>query len=238
MITPGSSGNIKVGRLSTRGGVGNDLLYPGQLSSAMSGLTEFAGQFVAPDTLRDILAPCERSLITMGMAIRFTPDVYAEIDAGHPVALLPAFNERHSSMISSMTAEHPGAVLVGVVSDITGMQTYQAIRSGATGVLNTALPPVVAAEALEQVCRHRIPAIAPAISNDTPEKRAVEIGDEDADLVRMLLSEKSTSEIARHFYCSERTMYRRLRNLYRKIGAQGRNDIRRLAGRGLLRSAE
>ncbi|MBP2473986.1 DNA-binding NarL/FixJ family response regulator [Crossiella equi] len=216
----------------------NDVLYPGQPPSAMSELTEFTGQFVAPDTLRDILAPCEPSLTTMGMAIRFVPDVCAEIDAGHPLALLPAFNELHSSMISSMTAEHPGAVLVGVVSDITGMQTYQAIRSGATGVLNIVLPPATAADALEQVRRNRIPGTPPAIGADAPEKQSVEIGDEDVDLVRMLLSEKPTSEIARHFYCSERTMYRRLRDLYRKIGARGRNDVRRLAGRGLLRSAD
>jgi DNA-binding NarL/FixJ family response regulator len=48
----------------------------------------------------------------------------------------------------------------------------------------------------------------------------------DVELVQMLCGPSRTSDIARHFYCSERSMYRRIRALYQQLGVETRQELR------------
>jgi hypothetical protein len=47
----------------------------------------------------------------------------------------------------------------------------------------------------------------------------------DAELLRMLCSPATVSEIAKRQYCSERSMYRRIRKLYNAFGVSGRSEL-------------
>lgn len=47
----------------------------------------------------------------------------------------------------------------------------------------------------------------------------------DAALLRMLCTSATVSEIARRNYCSERSMYRRIRKLYDAFGVSGRSEL-------------
>ncbi|MEU0872520.1 helix-turn-helix transcriptional regulator [Nocardia brasiliensis] len=52
-----------------------------------------------------------------------------------------------------------------------------------------------------------------------------ELDEFDARLLRMLKTSMTVAEIARQNYLSERSMYRRIRNLYDVLGVSGRNDL-------------
>ncbi|MFD7313763.1 helix-turn-helix transcriptional regulator [Streptomyces sp. NPDC059883] len=47
----------------------------------------------------------------------------------------------------------------------------------------------------------------------------------DRELVRQLRTSMTVSEIARRHYCSERSMYRRIRRLYDELGVRGRAEL-------------
>lgn len=51
----------------------------------------------------------------------------------------------------------------------------------------------------------------------------------DTGLMRMLCSSMTVTEIARRYYCSERTMYRRIRKLYDDVGVRSRAELIPLA---------
>lgn len=51
----------------------------------------------------------------------------------------------------------------------------------------------------------------------------------DTGLMRMLCSSMTVCEIARRYYCSERTMYRRIRKLYDDVGVSSRAELIPLA---------
>ncbi|MCL7379659.1 hypothetical protein [Streptomyces sp. 35G-GA-8] len=47
----------------------------------------------------------------------------------------------------------------------------------------------------------------------------------DRELVRQLRTSMTVSEIARRHYCSERSMYRRIRRIYDELGVRGRAEL-------------
>ncbi|MEU7281437.1 DNA-binding response regulator [Streptomyces sp. NPDC045431] len=51
----------------------------------------------------------------------------------------------------------------------------------------------------------------------------------DLELARMLCTSMTVSEIARRHYCSERSMYRRIRRLYDDLGVTGRAELMSMA---------
>ncbi|MFC7886359.1 DNA-binding response regulator [Streptomyces sp. NPDC057376] len=53
----------------------------------------------------------------------------------------------------------------------------------------------------------------------------------DGELVRLLCTAMTVTEIARHYYCSERSMYRRIRKLYDALGVGSRAELMSAAGR-------
>jgi DNA-binding CsgD family transcriptional regulator len=63
--------------------------------------------------------------------------------------------------------------------------------------------------------------------------------DYDTELVRLLCTSMTVTEIARHHYCSERSMYRRIRKLYDALGVGSRAELMSAAARlGLQRQRQ
>ncbi|MEE1786410.1 helix-turn-helix domain-containing protein [Streptomyces sp. SP17BM10] len=62
-----------------------------------------------------------------------------------------------------------------------------------------------------------------------PAPRPASLADSERTLVRLLCTSMTVSEIARHHYCSERSMYRRIRRLYDHLDVGNRTELVTLA---------
>ncbi|MFJ9418990.1 hypothetical protein ACIRPT_33250 [Streptomyces sp. NPDC101227] len=237
--------------------------------------------------------------------------------------LMPVTSEFQAEGLRVVRVRHPLALLVAVTNDVSGHQTYYAIRSGANFVLNLAIPGERQTDMLYAQCRaHRVassvdgsaawlrsvpgvtgdhgghrcaddsghagwePPLAPhreahgsrrpesALADSVararsaldappepargaapdpvsvPERRREPqpppdppaplapgsgVPDCDRELLHSLCTSATVSEIARRHYCSERSMYRRIRRLYDDLGVAGRSELLSLAaGWGLV----
>ncbi|MEW2505768.1 hypothetical protein ACQPXB_44155 [Amycolatopsis sp. CA-161197] len=156
---------------------------------------------------------------------------------GTPV-LVPAASEPDVALIRSLRHKDCLRQIIAVVDDLDGHQTFRAIDSGASAVLNVRLPHEKQLGAVLATCSGQ-PRRGPRLT----EVRALEpaANTEAADpedtgrLMRMLCGTSSISAIAREFYCSERSMYRRLRRLYEQLGVSGRSELKsRMADRSAM----
>ncbi|AJT63379.1 hypothetical protein T261_1694 [Streptomyces lydicus] len=228
--------------------------------------------------------------------------------------LMPVTSEFQAEGLRVVRVRHPLALLVAVTNDVSGHQTYYAIRSGANFVLNLAIPGERQLDMLYAQCRaHRVassvdgsaawlrsvpgdhsgphdaddgghtrwdsplapgsrthglrlpvPTVADTVARDrtelvTPSPPAREappdpdsvpgqrrtppaspgpspadesppaLPDCDRELLHSLCTSATVSEIARRHYCSERSMYRRIRRLYDDLGVTGRAELLSLA---------
>ncbi|WP_069165969.1 helix-turn-helix transcriptional regulator [Nocardia altamirensis] len=161
---------------------------------------------------------------------------------GAPI-LLPVNTEYQAENLRAVRARHAMGLIVAVTNDITGHSTYFAIRSGANFVVNLAISGDRQAEILRGQLREHArttqPATAPtplaatggtrrpAAVRDLPttKPRRRTLDDSDKLLIQMLRSSMTVAEIARHCYMSERSMYRRIRQLYDKVGVASRAEL-------------
>ncbi|MET8999275.1 hypothetical protein [Amycolatopsis sp. NPDC004169] len=159
---------------------------------------------------------------------------------GTPV-LVPAASEPDVAVVRSLRRGHCLRPIIAVVSDIDGHQTFRAIDNGASGVLNIRLPAdkqigaVFAAcdGAVRPVmCGSRLQLVDPPAGPGEPGDVETLDPEETGRLMHLLCGTSSISSIAQQFYCSERSMYRRLRRLYERLGVSGRSELRsRMSGR-------
>ncbi|MFI9050786.1 hypothetical protein [Streptomyces sp. NPDC053427] len=229
--------------------------------------------------------------------------------------LMPVTSEFQAEGLRVVRVRHPLALLVAVTNDVSGHQTYFAIRCGANFVLNLAIPGERQTDMLYAQCRaHRVassvdgsgtwlrsvpgdhrgplgaddsghtgwdshhaaggtarglrlpaPALAdpvtrapsPLVTPSVPARGALPdpasvtgqrrtpppphdpraphrppppaLPDCDRELLQVLCTSATVSEIARRHYCSERSMYRRIRRLYDDLGVTGRAELLSLA---------
>ncbi|MFG2141125.1 hypothetical protein [Streptomyces sp. NPDC048650] len=224
--------------------------------------------------------------------------------------LMPVTSEFQAEALRAVRIRHPLALLVAVTNDVSGHQTYYAIRSGANFVLNLAIPGDRQLDMLYAQCRaHRVassvdgsatwlrplpagdpgahyghtgresrgapggtpqglnlpgPALAESATRartelDTPPAAAArraapdpaavpeqrsrppqgppaahrtpppQLPDSERELLQVLCTSATVNEIARRHYCSERSMYRRIRRLYDGLGVAGRAELLMLA---------
>ncbi|MFI1966123.1 response regulator transcription factor [Streptomyces pathocidini] len=158
--------------------------------------------------------------------------------------LMPVTSEFQAEDLRAVRLQHPLALLVAVTNDLSGHQTYYAIRSGANFVFNMAIPEERQVDLLLAQCRAhctgsapdraavagRLRALPARESPPTPPAAAPIPGvDYDPELLRLLCTSATVSEIARRYYCSERSMYRRIRRLYDALGVSGRSELLPLA---------
>ncbi|QXJ22487.1 hypothetical protein AGRA3207_003491 [Actinomadura graeca] len=181
-------------------------------------MSRTAGVMVICDSLGDQFEPYTSWLDGLGVRCAFTGDVPSAVRRDRPpLVVLPVFTEVNARRLHELTDEHPGVAVLGVVRDLTGHQTHRAIHHGATWVLNMLLPTQCYKDVLLTLAGTyltRGPTSAPTSE------------DEDEELIRLLCGTATVAEISKHFYCSERSMYRRLRSLYSRLGVRGRNQLR------------
>lgn len=173
-------------------------------------------EVIAPACLGDVLAPHMFLLAEQDIRLVFTTELNRTLrEHRGAVAAVPAFTEAEGSVIRPLRTAFPGSAVLGVVDDVSGDQTYAAMRAGAHGVLNTQLPPSRAVTVIHRLAtaEQERPGAAPALSAS------------DFAVLEMVIEARSTREMARHFYCSERTMYRRLKDIYAHIGVDGRRGL-------------
>jgi DNA-binding NarL/FixJ family response regulator len=167
--------------------------------------------------------------------------------------LLPVNSEHQADNLRSVRTRHPMALLIAITNDVTGHPTYYAIRSGATFVVNLAIPSEdQSAFVQSQLHFHTQKSAAvdmsgqfdsAAISRASADNRTTANGATEVhaaggrrgagpvlerpeiELIRMLRTPMTVAEIARQNYMSERSMYRRVRKLYDVLGITGRAEL-------------
>jgi DNA-binding NarL/FixJ family response regulator len=153
---------------------------------------------------------------------------------GTPV-LVPAASEPDVALVRSLRREDCLRPIIAVVSDIDGHQTFRAIDSGASGVLNIRLPGgkqlgaiLAACDGAAQPAPHgsRLQLAGGTVRAIEPDEAETVDPEETGRLMQLLCGTSSISAIAQQFYCSERSMYRRLRRLYEQLGVSGRSELR------------
>ena len=145
--------------------------------------------------------------------------------------VLPATNPMQVEFLRSLQRECCMTCIVAVVNDVNGYQTYQAMSAGATCVLNLAIPvdkqvdtllAVFAAYAGAVERPLRVVPTDPA----TREGSTRVLAEQDRSLISLLCGSHTISSIAKLFYCSERSMYRRVRRIYDRFEVSSRNELR------------
>ncbi|MFC9894044.1 helix-turn-helix transcriptional regulator [Nocardia sp. NPDC127579] len=173
-----------------------------------------------------------------------TDELAAHTDLGGAPILLPVNAEYQAEELRAIRARHAVGLLVAVTNDVTGHCTYFAIRSGANFVINVAIPGERQAEMIcAQLRQHAHPASVrsrPTTLTSAPTVRSREpahapkpvhhrkpLNDNDIRLLELLRSSRTIAEIARQNYMSERSMYRRVRELYDALGVVSRSQLMR-----------
>jgi DNA-binding NarL/FixJ family response regulator len=183
--------------------------------TASTGATVLAHSGLA-DVLSDLAAILRASRIKIefvdARALRA-----ASVHAG-PI-LVGVTSERHVEFLGSLREQHGRAPIIAVVDDVTGQSTHLAIKAGASVVYNLAIPFHRRVDGISAV----LPA-SPSAARTRPSMPALD--DKDRLLVNLLCGPQSVAEIARRFFCSERSLYRRIRRLYNTFGVTGRSELR------------
>ncbi|GAA3137906.1 hypothetical protein GCM10010466_31010 [Planomonospora alba] len=187
--------------------------------------------------------------------------------------LTPVTSELQAEGLRTLRVRNPLALLIAVTTDVSGFQTYDAIRSGANFVLNLAIPGESQSDMLYGLLRthcmtaptdtatplQAVPAEHGAARGNPPERHGPAGGtrhqdsarhpgasprsgrapgerpsqplprEYDRELTRLLCTSMTISEIARRYYCSERSMYRRIRRLYDDLAVGCRTELIALA---------
>lgn len=147
--------------------------------------------------------------------------------------LLPVNSEFQAEQLRAIRVRHPLALLIAVTNDVSGHHTYYAIRSGANFVFNLAISGESQIGMVHAQLRAHAAAHADGAEPDETPGPALpfvpELPRDERELVRELCTSMTVSEIARRHYCSERSMYRRIRRLYDEFGVRGRAELVSLA---------
>lgn len=201
-------------------------------------------EVAAHQVLRSPLEPLARHLRQQGVVIHYFEDVSEALDQSGRTIVLPALSNLQLRLLSSTSMARPLGATIAVVTDASGQQTHAAFQSGATLVVNTLIPPAYSASAVQALLvthkvasassdryplRQQRPPQTPNISRSEP-LLAGQGGDDfsDASLVASLHGPCTITDLARQFFCSERSMYRRARQVYKYFGVAGRYELRQL----------
>jgi DNA-binding CsgD family transcriptional regulator len=208
---------------------------PVRLASADVHLLQRARSAVVSASLGEEFLPYVTWLERRGLRCLLTADTNRAMrETATVVALLPAFTELHSQRMGTLISAHPSVAVVGVVTDMTGHSTHRAMQHGAQWVLNLLLP--------EQFRLNVLGAVAELYASPVAASSMDGIAgcpqEDDEQLIRLLIGSATVAEIAQQLFCSERSLYRRLRLLYASRGVRGRRELRSLAGRMRLADGE
>jgi DNA-binding CsgD family transcriptional regulator len=133
-----------------------------------------------------------------------------------------------------MRLTHAMALLAAVTNDLTGHSTYEAIKAGANLVINIAVcsqsqAQIVRAQFDSYISRSEFTGASEffpgGLAGDEPADIDPDLSALDRELLRLLRTQMTVAEISRANYLSERSMYRRIRQLYNRLGVAGRAEL-------------
>ena len=137
-----------------------------------------------------------------------------------------------------LTDEDSGSVVITLLDELSIETAGASLRVGATSflTLDAAASDVVLALEGALADRTVIPAdLARAMARSGPPSVGSPIPDDDLEALRALASGETVKALGARLGYSEREMYRRLRRIYRRLGASDRTDaLLKLARLGLL----
>jgi DNA-binding NarL/FixJ family response regulator len=210
--------------------------------------TPARAELLVQSALLDVLGPITATLTGRGVSVRCVEDVTTALRIRpRQLVALSAFTDLQLVAVSRVAAEHPLAAVIATITDATGRQTHAAMRAGAALVLNTLISVPHLTDVLYTFARvyaHQPnspvpdPSRCPADGTASPSgglyvpRSAMRLENDDTDLLRLLVGNATTAEIASRYYRSERSMYRRLRALYTHLGVKSRQELRELSLRG------
>lgn len=168
------------------------------------------------------------------------PDELLALDGGVTPVIVPAVAEAQCRALAELRDRLPLAPIVAVVNDRTGQQAYRAVCGGASSVLNLTQPRSEQETILRALSTGRPPAGGTvtrlrSVAGGTRQARPEPAADHwpcdgpavvEDQLVELLRGRSTISVIAARLYCSERSMYRRVRRLYDAFGVSGRAELR------------
>lgn len=169
--------------------------------------------------LQPRIDPLLAALRNLGAEIEFFEHAsFSELaDDGTPIMVV-AGAEVNSRLARG---EYRRTPVVVVVDDYLGHQTHIAIGAGATAVINLAIPADRQVHALGALLGLGATSLRAAVADI--------LSDHDAALLaRLLCGPETVGAIARRFFCSERTMYRKIRALYARLRVSSRAELRAL----------
>jgi DNA-binding NarL/FixJ family response regulator len=182
---------------------------------------------------RDGIAQCVRAI---GMEPVEPADLRAwsnSIDRG--VALVHAADAAGLELVSALAGE-PGVLVVALVDDLHPSTYAEPLKLGADGVAHADSSPEIICRSLEAAVGGEVVLPAEAAKQmarliESGEAQPSAITDEEIGLLQRLSDGVSIVDLAKHEFLAERTMRRRLQNLYLKLGVQGRAQALKRAAR-------
>jgi DNA-binding NarL/FixJ family response regulator len=151
---------------------------------------------------------------------------------------VPVTNEFQAEFVHTIRQSACMTPIIAIVNDVNGYQTYMAIKYGATCVFNIMVPADKQADSLRSVlfsagqpALSRVPqprAGRPAapVPGKRPRDLVADLDQQERALLKLLCGNETMSVIAKSFYCSERSIYRRVRQLYDRFEVPGRTELR------------
>lgn len=171
----------------------------------------------------------------VGASIEFVePPVLRELTNPAELILVPATNQIQVELLRCLQQKCCITAIVAIVNDVNGYQTYQAMSAGATCVFNLAIQVDRQIDTLQAIfiahagTAERLLRLVPTRPS-SPECSVEQtrcVDEEDTLLISLLCGSYTISSIAKRFYCSERSMYRRVRRIYDFFGVSSRNELR------------
>jgi DNA-binding NarL/FixJ family response regulator len=196
-------------------------------------------------TVRDPAATLRRGLESALAAAGFTVDQPADLPAwaggaGDRVAVLSLRHEESCALVEGVAAA--GGSVVALMSDATLDSYRHALGHGAVAAVDGNAEPEVIVDAVTAATRSLtlLPAdVARALARGGPSGHAPRVDPEELAWLTALAGGMSVVELADEVGYSERSLFRRLHDLYEKLGVQGRAEAMLEAGRmGLLVPAQ
>jgi DNA-binding NarL/FixJ family response regulator len=154
------------------------------------------------------------------------------------IAVLALEEERMLDLVSLLRDRHPGVSPLCLVPEPSAGVFVAAIISGAETVLDYLTPAhhvAIAVEAVDRGLALVDVATLRRLVDISPDTSPPKLGHHELRLLRLIVAGAQISRIETELSCSRRTAYRRMHDLYAKLGARNREEAMYVAGRwGLL----
>lgn len=153
------------------------------------------------------------------------------------VAVLKVDSASNFNLVRCIKQEHPGVSPICLIARPSTEDAVAAFAVGAEGVLDVNTPAQRVVEAVRAASQGMMlidTALVRNLVTHVPRSFPKWLPTADLTLLRLIVEGATPHTIAKELHCSRRTAYRRMQDLYDKIGVRDRNEAIYLAGRWAL----